>query len=158
MFSCFFTPVATIVTTTLSPNSGSVTFPNITLASGSIFSDISPALLLMSSRLISSPPFMLKITPFAPSILFSVSGLAKAAFVAFSTFASPVASEMPGYDDEVIMAAGTFVQGASIELSADGPMREPYNVYYQGALTYEHGKLGLVSTLESLAEEGIIAV
>ena len=74
------------------------------------------------------------------------------------SFASPVASEMPGYDDEVIMAAGTFVQGASIELSADGPMREPYNVYYQGALTYEHGKLGLVSTLESLAEEGIIAV
>ena len=73
------------------------------------------------------------------------------------SFASPVASEMPGYD-EVIMAAGTFVQGASIELSADGPMREPYNVYYQGALTYEHGKLGLVSTLESLAEEGIIAV
>lgn len=74
------------------------------------------------------------------------------------SFASPVASEMPGYDDEVIMAAGTFVQGASIELSADGPMREPYNVYYQGALTYEHGKLGLVSTLESLAEEGIITV
>ena len=74
------------------------------------------------------------------------------------SFASPVASEMPGYDDEVIMAAGTFVQGASIELSADGPMREPYNVYYQGALTYEHGKLGLVSTLESLAEKGIIAV
>ena len=72
------------------------------------------------------------------------------------SFAAPVASEMPGYDDEVIMAAGTFVQGASIELSADGPMREPYNVYYQGALTFEHGKIGLISTLESLVDEGIL--
>ncbi|MBO4235156.1 MAG: methionine gamma-lyase family protein [Firmicutes bacterium] len=74
------------------------------------------------------------------------------------SFAAPVASEMPGYDDDIIMAAGTFVQGASIELSADGPMREPYNVYYQGALTYEHGKIGLLSSLKSLEEEGILDI
>ena len=51
--------------------------------------------------------------------------------------------DMPGYTDQVIMAAGTFVQGASIELSADSPLREPYVVYLQGALTYEHAKLAV---------------
>ncbi|MBQ9161670.1 MAG: methionine gamma-lyase family protein [Clostridia bacterium] len=57
---------------------------------------------------------------------------------------------MPGYSDEVIMAAGTFVQGASIELSADGPLRPPYTVYFQGGLTYESGKIGIMSAAESV--------
>ena len=56
---------------------------------------------------------------------------------------TPVPSYIPGYQDKIIMAAGTFVQGASIELSADGPMREPYNAYMQGGLTYEHGQLAI---------------
>ena len=56
---------------------------------------------------------------------------------------TPVPDFLPGYQDKVIMAAGTFVQGSSIELSADGPMREPYNVYLQGGLTYEHGQLAI---------------
>ena len=51
---------------------------------------------------------------------------------------------MPGYSDEVIMAAGCFVQGASVELSADGPLRDPYTVYIQGGLTYESGKYGIL--------------
>lgn len=56
----------------------------------------------------------------------------------------PVPSPLPGYQDEIIMAAGTFVQGASIELSADGPCREPFNVYFQGGLTFEHGRLAIM--------------
>ena len=56
---------------------------------------------------------------------------------------TPVPSYIPGYQDKVIMAAGTFVQGSSIELSADGPMREPYNAFMQGGLTYEHGQLAI---------------
>ena len=57
----------------------------------------------------------------------------------------PVPSPLPGYQDEIIMAAGTFVQGASIELSADGPCREPFNVYFQGGLTFEHGRLAIMA-------------
>ena len=60
------------------------------------------------------------------------------------SFAIPVGGDMPGYDCPVIMAAGAFVQGASIELSADGPMREPFNVFVQGGLTFEAGKLGIM--------------
>ena len=52
---------------------------------------------------------------------------------------------MPGYQDEVIMAAGTFVQGASIELSADGPLRPPYTAFFQGGLTFESGRIGVLS-------------
>jgi cystathionine beta-lyase family protein involved in aluminum resistance len=63
---------------------------------------------------------------------------------------TPVAWEMPGYQDPVIMAAGAFIQGSSIELSADGPMRPPYNVYFQGGLTYPHAKFGVMKALESL--------
>ena len=55
-----------------------------------------------------------------------------------------------GYADKVIMAAGTFVQGASVELTADGPIREPYAAYLQGALTYEHAKLGILYALDSM--------
>lgn len=63
---------------------------------------------------------------------------------------------MPGYDDEVIMAAGAFVQGSSIELSADGPLREPYAVYFQGGLTWYHAKLGILMSLQKLCEAGIV--
>lgn len=63
--------------------------------------------------------------------------------------------DMPGYTSRVIMAAGTFVQGASIELSADAPIRPPYIAYLQGGLTYEHGKLGVISALEVLLREGL---
>lgn len=57
---------------------------------------------------------------------------------------------MPGYQHDVIMAAGTFIQGASIELSADGPIKPPYVGYMQGALTYEHGKLAVMRVLTAL--------
>lgn len=63
---------------------------------------------------------------------------------------------MPGYDDEVIMAAGAFVQGSSIELSADGPLREPFAVYFQGGLTWYHGKLGILMSLQKLYEAGLV--
>ena len=63
---------------------------------------------------------------------------------------------MPGYDSEVIMAAGAFVQGSSIELSADGPMREPYAVYYQGGLTFPHAKLGVMMSMQKMAEKGLM--
>lgn len=64
--------------------------------------------------------------------------------------ALPLPSDMPGYDDKIIMAAGAFTQGSSIELSCDGPLREPYIAYQQGALTYEYGKLGLISAIKNL--------
>lgn len=66
------------------------------------------------------------------------------------SFALPEPSEMPGYQDQVIMAAGTFVSGASIELSADAPMREPYIAYWQGGLTYEHCRLTVKRILEEI--------
>ncbi|HIU63584.1 MAG TPA: methionine gamma-lyase family protein, partial [Candidatus Avacidaminococcus intestinavium] len=65
----------------------------------------------------------------------------------------PIPSELPGYTDEIIMAAGTFVQGASIELSADGPLRAPYTVFLQGGLTFEHGRLAIMSALNMVTEE-----
>ncbi len=71
---------------------------------------------------------------------------------------TPVPWDMPGYDDQVIMAAGAFVQGSSIELSADGPLRPPYNVYFQGGLTWYHGKLGILRSLEEMVRSDIIAV
>ena len=72
------------------------------------------------------------------------------------SFVVPEPSEMPGYADPVIMAAGTFVGGASIELSTDAPMRAPYIAYMQGALTYEHGKIALMRVLEYLHADGCI--
>ncbi len=62
----------------------------------------------------------------------------------------PVPSDMPGYESDIVMAAGTFIQGASIELSADAPIKEPYSVYLQGALTYHHAKIAIISAYESL--------
>lgn len=66
------------------------------------------------------------------------------------SFALPEPWDMPGYDDKVIMAAGAFTQGSSIELSCDGPMREPFIAYQQGALTYEYGRIGVMSAVERL--------
>jgi len=66
------------------------------------------------------------------------------------SFVTPIPWAMPGYDDEVIMAAGAFVQGSSIELSADAPIREPYNVYFQGGMTYDHSKMGSLKALERM--------
>ncbi len=66
------------------------------------------------------------------------------------SFAAPVPAPMPGYESPVVMAAGTFIQGASLELSCDGPVREPYLGFLQGGLTYESGKLGVMSALESM--------
>jgi cystathionine beta-lyase family protein involved in aluminum resistance len=70
----------------------------------------------------------------------------------------PVPWNMPGYEDKVIMAAGAFVQGSSIELSADGPLRPPYNVYFQGGLSYEHAKLGLLFALQTMADKGLLPI
>ena len=69
------------------------------------------------------------------------------------SYVTPVPWDMPGYDCPVIMAAGAFIQGASIELSADAPMRPPYTVYMQGGLTYESGKLGILLAAEALLRE-----
>ena len=68
-------------------------------------------------------------------------------------YVTPEPWAMPGYDDPVIMAAGAFIQGSSIELSADGPIREPYNIYVQGGITYESGKLGILYAVEELLKE-----
>ncbi|HEK7106204.1 TPA: aminotransferase class I/II-fold pyridoxal phosphate-dependent enzyme [Staphylococcus aureus] len=69
---------------------------------------------------------------------------------------SPEPSYMPGYEDDVIMAAGTFIQGSSIELSADGPIRPPYEAYVQGGLTYEHVKIAVTRAVMQLKEQGLI--
>ncbi len=71
---------------------------------------------------------------------------------------TPVPWDMPGYDSQVIMAAGAFVSGASIELSADAPMKEPYAVYFQGGLTYPHAKFGIMMSLQKIVEKGLVAL
>jgi len=70
-------------------------------------------------------------------------------------FVKPVPSDMPGYDSQVIMAAGNFISGASIELSADGPMREPYTAYFQGGLTWYHARIGILTALQKVIDSGI---
>lgn len=71
---------------------------------------------------------------------------------------TPYPSEMPGYDDEIIMAAGAFIQGSSIELSADGPIRPPYVAYVQGGLTYSHVKIAILHALNLLAKKGYVTL
>lgn len=71
---------------------------------------------------------------------------------------SPEPWDMPGYEDPVVMAAGAFVQGSSIELSADAPIREPYVVYFHGGLTYEHSKFGVVKALQELQDRGLVTL
>ena len=75
---------------------------------------------------------------------------------AVDSYVVPEAWDMPGYEDKVIMAAGGFIEGSSIELSADGPIREPYFAYYQGGLTYEHCKLGVMKSLNNLYSRKLI--
>ena len=72
------------------------------------------------------------------------------------SFVSPEPWAMPGYDADVIMAAGAFVSGSSIELSADGPIKPPYNVYFQGGLTYNHAIFGIIKSLQSLYDENLV--
>ena len=72
------------------------------------------------------------------------------------SFVTPEPWDMPGYNDQVIMAAGAFVQGSSIELSADGPMREPYAAYFQGGLTFSHAKFGIMMSLQKIFEKGLV--
>ncbi len=74
------------------------------------------------------------------------------------SFATPLPWDMPGYNDKVIMAAGAFVQGSSIELSADGPIRPPYAVYFQGGLTWLHAKLGILMSLQKMLDAGLVAL
>jgi cystathionine beta-lyase family protein involved in aluminum resistance len=73
------------------------------------------------------------------------------------SFVSPEPWDMPGYDAQVIMAAGAFVSGSSIELSADGPIKEPYSVFFQGGLTWPHAKFGILKTLQSLMDKGVVS-
>ena len=72
------------------------------------------------------------------------------------SYVTPEPWAMPGYDSDVIMAAGAFVQGSSIELSADGPIKPPYAVYFQGGLTWTHAKLGILMSLEKLVQAGLV--
>ncbi|BEP29064.1 methionine gamma-lyase family protein [Helicovermis profundi] len=74
------------------------------------------------------------------------------------SFVTPIPWDMPGYNSEVIMAAGAFVQGSSIELSADAPIKEPYIVYFQGGLTYEHSKFGVLKSLNALVNKNLITI
>ena len=74
------------------------------------------------------------------------------------SFVRPEPWDMPGYDSKVIMAAGAFVSGASIELSADGPLKEPYAVYFQGGLTYPHAKFGIMMSLQKVVETGRLSL
>lgn len=71
-----------------------------------------------------------------------------------NSYVQPQPSEMPGYDDQVIMAGGTFIQGSSIELSADGPLKEPFITFIQGGLTYEHVKIAMIGAIEQLINAG----
>ena len=74
------------------------------------------------------------------------------------SFATPLPWDMPGYNDKVIMAAGAFVQGSSIELSADGPIRPPYAVYFQGGLTWQHAKFGILMSLQKMLDAGLVTL
>lgn len=74
------------------------------------------------------------------------------------SYVTPEPWDMPGYDSEVIMAAGAFVQGSSIELSADGPLREPYSVFFQGGLTWYHAKLGIMMSLQKMIDAGVVTL
>ncbi len=83
-------------------------------------------------------------------------GIQKAAPI--NAHVTPYPSEMPGYEDQVIMAAGTFIQGASIEFSADGPIRPPYLGFVQGGLTYEHVKIGILTALNQMIEKKLLTL
>ena len=71
---------------------------------------------------------------------------------AIDSHVEPVASDMPGYTDKVIMASGSFTQGSSIEISCDGPLRDPYIAYFQGSLSYDYGKIAIINVMTKLTE------
>ena len=97
------------------------------------------------------------ITLHSPEALISFcKGIQAAAPV--DSYVAPEPWAMPGYDSEVIMAAGAFVQGSSIELSADGPLKPPYNVYFQGGLTWYHAKFGILMSLQKLYEQKLVNI
>ena len=83
-------------------------------------------------------------------------GIQKGAAV--DSYVSPEPWDMPGYDCPVIMAAGAFVQGSSIELSADAPMKPPYTVYMQGGLTWHHAKIGIITAVNEMYKKGQINI
>ena len=91
---------------------------------------------------------------FAEGVIAFCEGIQSAAPV--DSYVTPEPWAMPGYDSDVIMAAGAFVQGSSIELSADGPIKPPYAVYFQGGLTWPHAKLGIMKSLQRLYEKGYV--
>jgi cystathionine beta-lyase family protein involved in aluminum resistance len=74
------------------------------------------------------------------------------------SFVAPVPWQMPGYDCPVVMAAGAFIQGSTMELSADGPIRDPYAVYFQGGLTWNHAKLGIMMSLQKMVDAGLVTL
>ena len=74
------------------------------------------------------------------------------------SYVTPEPWAMPGYDSDVIMAAGAFIQGSSIELSADGPLKPPYAAYFQGGLTWEHARFGILKSLQRLVDKGIVTL
>ena len=90
----------------------------------------------------------------APAMIAFCEGIQAAAPV--DSYVTPEPWAMPGYDSDVIMAAGAFVQGSSIELSADGPVKPPYSVYFQGGLTWYHAKLGILMALQKLKERNLV--
>lgn len=90
----------------------------------------------------------------AENLISFCKGIQKAAPV--DSFVSPVPAGMPGYGCDIIMAAGAFVQGSSIELSADGPLRDPYTAFFQGGLTYQHGKNGIIIAVNNMINDGLI--
>lgn len=90
------------------------------------------------------------------SVVAFCKGIQAAASV--DSFVSPEPWAMPGYDSDVIMAAGAFVSGSSIELSADGPIKPPYVVYFQGGLTFPHAKLGILKSLQALVDAGLVTI
>ena len=71
---------------------------------------------------------------------------------AIDSHVEPVPSDMPGYSDKVIMASGSFTQGSSIEISCDGPLRQPYIAYFQGSLSYDYGKIAIINALKKFVE------
>src|SRR5699024_10770133 len=75
-----------------------------------------------------------------------------------NSYVAPYPGEMPGYEEKVIMAAGTFIQGASIELSVDGPIKPPYIAFMQGGLTYAHVKTAITNTIKNLIDNNLIEV
>ena len=74
------------------------------------------------------------------------------------SYVTPVPGDMPGYDSQVIMAAGAFIQGSSIELSADAPIRPPYAVFFQGGITWYHAKLGILMSVQKMLDKGLITL